>query len=105
MKYTSKYFPEDIDKYEVGIPENRKKSDRIVWLLRFYDAGNARDAVRIIEKYGVDKFDFDYPYGSFDEYKKHVLAGEFDTKLHIMTRKEEKELKQLVKEGKLWLTY
>ena len=85
MKYTSKYFPKDIDKYDKKVPENKRKSNRIAWLLKSYGAGDARDAVRIIEKYGVDKFDFDYPYGSFEEYKKHVLAGEFDTKLHIIT--------------------
>ena len=107
MRYTSKYFPKDIDKYDVKIPENKRKSNHIAWSLRSYDVCNARDVIRIIEEQGVDKFNFDYPYGSFEEYKKHVLAGEFDVDVeaHMMTSERREELKQLVREGKLWITY
>lgn len=70
-----------------------------------YDVGNARDAVKLIEEKGVDKFDFDYPYGSFEEYKKHVLAGEFDVEIKLATKEDHEKLQQAVKEGKLWVTY
>lgn len=89
------------------IPENEKKSNYIIRMLFDYDVEDARDAIRIIEEKGVDKFQFDYPYGSFEEYKKHVLAGEFDLDIKsILTSPEEqKKLDKAVKEGKLWVTY
>ena len=48
--------------------EIKVKSNYIVRMLFKvgYDIGNARDAVKFIEENGVDKFDFDYPYGSFE---------------------------------------
>ena len=89
------------------IPENKKKSNYIIRMLFDYDVEDARDAIRIIEEQGVDNFQFDYPYGSFEEYKKHVLAGEFDldVKSVLTSPEEQKELDKAVKEGKLWVTY
>ena len=89
------------------IPENKKKSNYIIRMLFDYDVEDARDAIRIIEEQGVDKFQFDYPYGSFEEYKKHVLAGEFDLDIKsvLTSPEEQKELDKAVKEGKLWVTY
>ena len=65
------------------IPENKKKSNYII------------------------RIQFDYPYGSFEEYKKHVLAGEFDLDIKsvLTSPEEQKELDKAVKEGKLWVTY
>ena len=82
------------------------KSDYIVRQLIDYDVCDARDAVAYIEKHGIDKFDFDYPYGSFEEYKKHVLAGEFDVHIEdcLMTPEHRAEINKLVKEKKLWIT-
>lgn len=94
-------------KYHVS--DDRKKINYMIYVLNGmnYGVGNARGTVEIIEKLGVDKFQFDYPYGSFEEYKKHVLAGEFDVdvKSIIRTPEEEAELEKAVKEGKLWVTY
>lgn len=89
------------------IPENKKKSNYIIRMLFDYDVEDARDAIRIIEEQGVDKFQFDYPYGSFEEYKKHVLAGEFDLDIKsvLTSPEEQKGLDKAVKEGKLWVTY
>lgn len=85
--------------------EIKVKSNYIVRMLfkAGYDVGNARDAVKLIEEKGVDKFDFDYPYGSFEEYKKHVLAGEFDVniKAMIMTDEERVAWDRDVKSGKI----
>ena len=86
-------------------PTPRTKLNYIIYLLSDYNACNARDAVRIIEEHGVDKFDFDYPYGSFEEFKRHTLAGEFDVKLKIATKEDHERLQQAVKEGKAWVTY
>ena len=87
--------------------EIKVKSNYIVRMLFKvgYDIGNARDAVKFIEENGVDKFDFDYPYGSFEEYKKHVLAGEFDIEIKLATKEDHEKLQQAVKEGKSWVTY
>lgn len=107
MKYKSKCLPKDIDKYEVEISKEETKSDYIVRKLVRYGVEDPRDAIRFIEEQGIDKFDFDYPYGSFSEYKKHVLTGEFDVDVEscMMTSEQREELRQLVKEGKLWITY
>ena len=55
----------------------------------------------------MDKFDFDYPYGSFEEFKRHVLDGEFDVDVEsmIMTDEEQKELQKAVEEKRLWRIY
>ena len=88
-------------------PTPQTKLNYILHLLYKYGADDARDAVRIIEKYGVDKFDFDYPYGSFEEFKKHTLAGEFDVDIEAMllTDEERAEQEKAIREGKLRVTY
>lgn len=92
---------------DIEIPEVKIKSNYIIRMLFDYDVEDARDAIRIIEEQGVDNFQFDYPYGSFEEYKKHVLAGEFDLDIKsvLTSPEEQKELDKAVKEGKLWVTY
>ena len=97
----------DIKVCPVRVSEDRKKLNYIIYLLSDYNACNARDAVRIIEEHGVDKFDFDYPYGSFEEFKKHTLAGEFDVDIEAMllTDKERAEQEKAIREGKLRVTY
>lgn len=72
-----------------------------------YDVGKARDIIIVIEKYHLDKSLFDYPYDSFDEFKRHVLSGQydFDRKSAYMSDEEREELDKAVKEGRLWATY
>ena len=99
----------DIKVCPVRVSEDRKKLNYIHYILRErgYDVGSTRDALRIIEKHGVDKFDFDYPYGSFEEFKKHVLAGEFDIDIEamMMTDEEIAEQEKAIREGRLRVTY
>lgn len=89
--------------------EAEVKSDYIVRMLlnAGYDIEDERDAVHVIEEHGIDKFTFDYPYGSFEEYKKHVLAGEFDVDMEdVMTTDEERaELIRSVKAGESYIIY
>ena len=101
-----RYIPE-IDIPDIDVSDDEVKSDYIVRMLIDYGVGDARDAVKIIEEQGVDKFQFDYPYGSFDAYKKHVLNGDFDVDIEsiITSPEEQKELHTAVKDGKLWVTY
>lgn len=72
-----------------------------------YDIGDARDAIQIIESENLDKSQFDYPYGSYDEFKKHVLLGEFDINIDsmMMTKERRARLDKDVREGKLWFTH
>ena len=102
-----KYMPKNISKYHIS--DDEKKANVIIYQLSRmgYEACSERDTIKIIEKHGIDTFDFDYPYGSFEEYKKHVLAGKFDVdiKSHILTDDQRKELDKAVKEGKLRVTY
>ena len=97
----------NIPKYKPS--EIEVKSIYIIRMLHAagYDIEGDREAVKLIEEKGVDKFDFDYPYGSFEEYKKHVLAGEFDIDIDamMMTDKERAEQEKAVREGKLRVTY
>ena len=92
-------------KAETYISDNDRKLLYITCHLK--DAGDARDAVHIIEEQGVDKFDFDYPYGSFEEFKKHTLAGEFDVDIEsmLMTDEEIAEQEKAIREGRLRVTY
>ena len=84
-----------------------RKADKIVDRLcdMGYNIETEREAVQIIERYNLNKLQFDYPYGSFDEFKKHVLAGEFDFEPHLVSKKEHDEFMKKVKEGKAWITY
>ena len=72
-----------------------------------YDIGDARDAIQIIESENLDKSQFDYHYGSYDEFKKHVLLGEFDIDIDsmMMTKERREQLDKDVREGKLWFTH
>lgn len=89
--------------------ETELKADIIVRKLSKmgYSVNTERDAVHIIDNFNLDKSQFDFPYGSFEEFKKHVLAGEFDyDEESFSSSKEEIEaLHKAVAEGKLWITY
>lgn len=89
--------------------ETELKADIIVRKLSKmgYSVNTERDAVHIIDSFNLDKSQFDFPYHSFEEFKKHVLAGEFDYDEESFSSSEEEieALHKAVKEGKLWITY
>ena len=67
----------NIPEYE--LTENDRMSNVMRQLYKIgYDVEDAKTAIWVIEKFHIDKSQFDFPYGSFEEAKKHVLAGEFD---------------------------
>lgn len=84
------------------------KSHHIIYVLQEmgYDVGDERDAIHVIETFGLDKQQFDFPYGSYDVFKSHVLAGDYDVnvKSRIMSKERREELRKDVEEGKLWVT-
>lgn len=97
----------DLPEYESD--ENELKADVIIRKLSDmgYAVDTERDAVQIIDSFNLDKSQFDFPYGSFEEFKKHVLAGKFDYDEESFSSSEEEieALHKAVKEGKLWITY
>ena len=117
--YESKYNKQKVRLLNMPIPkydlpeyksdENELKADIIVRKLSKmgYSVDTERDAVQIIDNFNLDKSQFDFPYHSFEEFKKHVLAGEFDydEKSFFSSKEECEELDKAVKEGRLWVTH
>lgn len=87
-------------------PEPFKKLHHIIGILcdMGYDVEFARDVVIVIENNNLDKSQFDFPYGSFEEFKKFVLDGKFDLDIskHVFTEAQRKERDLKVKKGLLW---
>ena len=81
----------------------------IIYLLRgmCYDIDDARSVIDVIEDFKLDKTKFEYPYNSYENFKQHVYAGEFDVDIDSLLMSEEhcKEIDEAVKEGRLWVTY
>ena len=72
-----------------------------------YAIHRTRDVIRVIENENLDRSQFDFPYGSFEIYKQHVLDGEFDidaTK-HLMPDEIQSQLQQVADDDQLWTTY
>ena len=90
------------------LTERGKMSNVVIKLNKLgYDVCDAKSVIQIIEKDNLDKSQFDFPYGSFNEAKKHILAGEFDFDIDSFASSQEEidELHKAVEEGKLWITY
>lgn len=91
------------------VSEEHLKAHHIIYILQDmgYDVGNEREAIHIIETFGLDTSQFDFPYGSYDIFKFHVLVGEYDVdvKSRLMTNERREELQKAVKESRLWVTY
>ena len=85
----------------------RGKMNRIIRQLNRmgYDVDKAEDAIQVIEIFKIDKSQFEFPYGSFAEAKKHTLSGEFDfdENAMMMTDAEREQLKKDVEEGRVWV--
>lgn len=94
---------------EPCVINNVTKAFKIVWLIRHmgYYVDNTRAAVDLIEKANLDKSRFDFPYGSFEEFKKHATTGEFDIDESVMHMldEERKQIKRDVEEGRLWVMH
>lgn len=72
-----------------------------------YDIDDARSVIDVIEDFNLDKTKFEYPYNSYEIFKQHVYAGEFDVNIDslLMSEEHSKKLDEAVKEGRLWVTY
>lgn len=73
-----------------------------------YDVHNTQDIIDIIETKELNISPSDYPYGSFEEFKKHKNDREFEMATledMMMSKTEHDTMEQDIKEGKLWVTY
>ena len=71
-----------------------------------YNVLNERHAIHIIENNDIDKTQFDWPYGSFEAFKQHVLAGDFNRKITTeITKEQHDQLTKDVEEGRSQITY
>lgn len=87
------------------LTERGKMSNVVIKLNNIgYDVDDPRSAIKIIENDNLDKSQFDFPYGSFEETKKRVLAGEFDCdeKKFYISDERRKQVEQEMREGKGW---
>lgn len=90
----------NVNNYHLSV-ERRQNHQIIHSLIAMgYDIEQARDAVEIIESKNLDQSQFEFPYGSFDAYKQHVLDGEFDIDMakRLMTDEKRNQLKKNVEE-------
>ena len=83
--------------------------NHIIYVLRGrgYDVDDARSVVNVIESLKLDISEFDFPYGSFDEFKKHVSNGAFDVDIDAVLMSDEhcRQLDAKIMASELWLTY
>ena len=72
-----------------------------------YSVSTMKDTVVVIEENNLDQSLFDFPYGSFDVFKKHALAGEFDfdEKKHEASQLHIAKVEKRSKDKKLWVRY
>lgn len=88
---------------------NNTKMSRIENILLYlgYCTDTGKDVVDAIEQNNLDLSQFEFPYGSFEAFKEHALAGEFDMDVYACAALHEEiaELHRLVKDKKLHVLY
>ena len=93
----------------VAIPKHKvSENDRKLYVLEntLYDMGynceEPKDMVKVIEMFGLDKSQFDFPFGSYDAFKAHIENGEYDNYgvVKLMTAEELDALDKAIKEGR-----
>ncbi len=93
---------------KVNIPEYKKTerskmTDIVTYLYKIgYNVDDARTAIKIIEDDNLDKSQFDFPHGSFDEFKKHVLDGTYGRygEIDLLDDKDLEKLDRDIKKGR-----
>lgn len=93
----------DVPVYTVSEDENKLDVLEIALQKQGYsDCENPRDMIKIIDLFGLDTSQFDFPYGSYEAFKTHVLSGEYDDMFDIdFTSKEKFEaMKRDIEEGR-----
>ena len=86
--------------------QNKHKMYLVMYCLHDmgYNINSAREIIDTIEHENLDKSKFDFPYETFDLFKEHVLAGEFDVNVEkrLTTPEQIAAYKQDTKDRHLW---
>lgn len=87
-------------------PDEVIKLHHVMYILRGmgYDVDDARSVICIIDMFNLDKSQFDFPYGSYEEFKKHVSELEVSDNFE-MSDEEYEQFQKRIKEGQIWITY
>lgn len=97
----------EIPKHKIS--ENEMKLSRIEDILNDmgYACDGSKSVVKIIETFNLDVKQFDFPYGSFAEFKKQVENDAFDEDCQngFLTKEESEKLHKDIAEGKICVTY
>lgn len=98
-----------LHKYQHKVDVNKLKLDGVEdkLLSMGYACNNCKEMIAVIDMFHLDESQFDFPYGSYEEFKKHVNAGKFDMNEYSVfaTKEECQGLDEAVEEGKLYVTY
>lgn len=72
-----------------------------------YECGDIASIISIIESEKLDISQFDFPFGSFAEFKNHMHDDCFgdNTQVRFLTKAESEQLHRDIAEGKIWVTY
>ena len=72
-----------------------------------YEVHESQDIIEAIENYHLDITHFDFPYGSFDNFKTMVQNDHHNTSKtnRHLTEVEEKQQNEDLKAGKICITY
>lgn len=98
---------DDFPKPDVtGVFEEKRRMYRILYCLQDmgYNIDSAREIVDVIKRDKLDISQFVFPYGSFDAFEAHTLAGEFDfdESEYIATPEQIAAYEQETKDKHLW---
>lgn len=95
-----------LHKYQHNVDVNKLKLDEVEnkLLLMGYSCNNCKDMIMVIDTFHLDKSQFDFPYGSFEEFKKHVSELEVSDNFEMSDEEYERWQKR-IEEGQTWVTH
>lgn len=87
-------------------PDEVIKLHHMMYILRGmgYDVDDARSVICVIDMFNLDKSQFDFPYGSYEEFKKHVSDLEVNDDFE-MSDEEYEQFQKRIKEGQTWVIH
>lgn len=93
-------------KYQHEVDVNKLKLDGVEdkLLSMGYACNNCKYMIMVIDMFHLDKSQFDFPYGSYEEFKKHVAELEVSDDFE-MSEKEYEQFQKRMKEGQTLITY
>ena len=95
-----------LHKYQHKVDVNKLKLDGVEdkLLSMGYACNNCTEMIAVIDMFHLDESQFDFPYGSYEEFKKHVSELEVSDNFE-MSDEEYEQFQKRIKEGQTWVTY